>query len=170
MYISVNLWCSVMNKRALAIAVILLTSSIIVVGLLGALGKGDVSDSKLYTYPLSVVDKTFIVTVETNWNAELAPEVSLLNSSDPNETLIGLYFRGITYNNITTWETITYNITIPIELLGEDISLIRKYSPQDPSRYILSSNSTHNSLQMTFDYSPFFSGSGYFIIKGTEEL
>lgn len=157
-----------MNKLASAIALILLTSSMIVAGiLLGDLGKGEVSDSKLYTYPLSVGDKTFIVTVETNWTAERKPSVSLLNSSDPNQCAIELYFRGHTDKNVN-WETITYNITIPNDLLWGDISLVWKYYPQDSDRYALSNNSTHNSLQMTFDYSPFFSGSGYFIIKGTE--
>jgi len=157
-----------MNKRALAIALILLASSIIVAGiLLGDLGKDDASNSKLYTYPLSVGNKTFIVTVEANWTAEREPSVSLLNSSEPNQYAIELYFRGHTDKNVN-WETITYNIAIPDDLLWGDISLVWKYYTQDPDRYTLSNNSTHNSLQMTFDYSPFFSGSGYFIIEGTD--
>jgi hypothetical protein len=152
-----------MNKRALAFALVLLTSSIIVAGiLLDDLGKGNVSDIKLYTYPLADGDKTFIVTLETNWTEEPEPKVTLINSSDPNQYAIELYFHG------GTEKTITYNITIPTDLLGGDISLIWKYYLQDPDRYTLSNNSTHNSLQMTFDYNPYFSGRGYFVIKGTE--
>jgi hypothetical protein len=152
-----------MNKIALAIVLILLISSVIVAGiLLSDLGKDDVSDNKLFTYPLSVEQETFIVSLETNWNAEPAPKVTLINSTGPTQYAIELYFHG------GTEKTITYNITIPTDLLGGDISLIRKYYLQDPDSYTLSNNSTHNSLQMTFDYNPYFSGSGYFVIKGTE--
>lgn len=153
-----------MNKTVLVFALIMLTLSIIVAGiLLSDLGKGDVSESKVYTYPLSEGYKTFIVTLKTNWNEEPIPTVSLINYSDSNQHAIELYFHG------GTEKTITYNITIPNDLLGKDISLIWKYYPQDPDRYTLSSNNTHTSLQMTFDYDPFFSGRGYFIIKGTED-
>ena len=153
-----------MKKTVLAFALIVLTLSIIVAGiLLSGFGKGDVSESKVYKYPLSEGDKTFSVTLKTNWNEEPAPTVSLINYSDPSQYAIEFYFRG------GTEKTITYNITIPNDLLGEDISLIWKYYPQDPDRYTLTSNSTHTSLQMTFDYNPFFSGRGYFIIKATEE-
>jgi hypothetical protein len=107
-----------MNKKALAIAVILLTLFVIVDGIiLSYLGKGDGSESKVYTYSLSDGDKTFIVTLKTNWNEEPTPTVSLLNYSDPNQRAIELYFRG------GTEKIITYNITIPNDLLTGDISL-----------------------------------------------
>ena len=144
------------KKKLIVVAAILLIVVSFAAGILFAsLGPGTLN---LFTYPLSVGDKTYIVTVETNWNAETAPTVSLLNYSYG----IELYFRG------GTEKTISYNITIPNDLLWGNISLVWKYYLQDPDRYTLSSNSTHNSLQMTFDYSPFFSGSGYFEIKGTE--
>ena len=157
-----------MNKRVLALVLILLVSSIIVAGLLlGDLGKCDASDTKFYTYPLSDGDNIFIVKLETNWTGERTPNVCLINSSDSSQYCIGLYFSGRTEKN-ATWETITYNITFPNDLLSDDISLIKKYYLQDPSRYTLSSNSTHTSLQMTFEYSSYFSGSGYFTIKRAE--
>ena len=119
-------------------------------------------ENNLYTYPLSVGDKTFTVTVKTNWNAEREPIVKLLNSSDARYA-VELYFLG------GSKKTITYNITIPTDLLWGNISLIWKYYLQNPDRYTLSNNGTHNSLQMTFfDYDPFFSGNGYFEILGTE--
>ena len=136
--------------------------SLIVAGILLGLGKGNVSDIKLYTYPLSAGDQTFIVSLETNWNADPEPTVCLLNYSYPNQYGIALYFRS------GTEKTLTYNITFPTDLVGGDISLIRKYYLQDPDSYTLSTNSTHNSLHMTRDYNQYFSGSGYFIVKGTE--
>ena len=106
--------------------------------------KDDTPDSKLYIYPLSVEDKTFIVTVETNWNGKVTPDVFLDNTSTvPNETLLVLYFVGRSEKNTTDWEILTYNITIPTELIGEVTSLIRKYSPQDPVSY------THLTLPTT---------------------
>jgi hypothetical protein len=75
--------------------------------------------------------------MKTNWNEEPTPTVSLLNYSDPNQHAVELYFHG------GTEKTITYNITIPNDLLKGEISLIWKYYPQDPDRYILSSTSTH---------------------------
>ena len=146
-----------MNKRTLALVLILFASSIIVAGiLLSDLGRCD-----------SEGDKTFVVSLETNWTGENAPKVSLINSSNPSQYAIELYFLGRTEKNVT-WESVTYNITFPNGLLGEDISLIHKYYLQDPSSYSLGGNSTHTWLQMTFDYSPYFSGSGYFVIKETE--
>ena len=144
------------KKKLIVVAAISLIVVSLAAGILFAsLGA---STPNLFTYPLSVGDKNYVITVETNWNAETAPTVSLLNYSYG----IELYFRG------GTEKTISYNVTIPTDLLWGNISLVWKYYLQDPDRYTLSSNSTHNSLQMTFDYSPVFSGSGYFEIKGTE--
>jgi hypothetical protein len=145
-----------MKKKLIVVAATLVIAVSLAAGtLLASLGA---STPNLFTYPLSVGNKNYVITVETNWNAERAPTVSLLNYSYG----IELYFRG------GTEETISYNITIPTDLLWGNISLVWKYYLQDPDRYTLSSTSTHNSLQMTFDYSPVFSGSGYFEIKGTE--
>jgi hypothetical protein len=150
----------VKKKFIVAVAILLIVISS-AVGILSA-SLGLVQESNSFTYPLSVGDKTFIVTVETNWDAEDAPTVSLLNSSDSTRHEVELYFRG------GSKRTIFYNNTIPTDLLWGNVSLTRKYYLQDPDRYTLSNNSTHNSLQMTFDYDPFFSGSGYFLILGTE--
>ena len=156
-------------KSAIIFVCLSLLASFCVGAIIYECWKDNTSDNKLYTYPLLVENKTFIVTVETNWNGKATPDVSLDNTSTvPNETRLSLYFRGRSEKNTTDWETLTYNITMPTELIGEVTSLIRKYSPQDPSRYNLSNNSTHTSLQMTLEYSSMFSGSGYFLIKGTK--
>jgi hypothetical protein len=151
-----------MKRKFIITAAILLIAISLTVGIWAGLQLGAKEEINLFTYPLLVGDKTFIVTVETNWTEERAPSVSLLNSSD-NRYPIELYFLGGTEE-----KTISYNITIPTDLLWGDISLVWKYYLQDPDRYTLSNNGTHNSLQMTFEYDPFFSGMGYFEILGTE--
>jgi hypothetical protein len=126
-----------MKKKLIVVAATVVIAVSLAAGtLLASLGS---STTNLFTYPLSVGDKNYVITVETNWNAETAPTVSLLNYSYG----IELYFRG------GTEKTISYNITIPKDLLWGNISLVWKYYLQDPDRYTLSSNSTHNSLQMT---------------------
>jgi hypothetical protein len=67
----------VMNKRIMALALVLVISfSIIVSGILFIhLGEGEESASKLYTFPLSVGDKTYVVTVRSNYSS--APKVYL---------------------------------------------------------------------------------------------
>jgi len=120
---------------------------------------------KFYTYPLSDGEKTFNITLETDLNVDSTPTVNLFKDSETNQYGIELYFHSCSEK-----QTLTYNITFPTALVGGDISLIRKYYLQDPDSYTLSNNVTHNSLHMTFDYNPVFSGNGYFVIKGTDDL
>ena len=152
------------KKRNLivVVAILLVVISLAAGILMACLEVNQKEETNLLTYPLSVEDKTFIVTVVTNWNAERAPSVTLLNVSDINRHSVELYFLG------GSKKTISYNITIPTDLLWGDISLVWKYYLQDTDRYTLSNNGTHNSLQMTFEYEPFFSGRGYFEIIGTK--
>ncbi len=147
---------------ALALILILVITAVAAGILLTCLEVNQEEETNLFTYPLSVGNKTFIITVETNWDAERAPSVTLLNVTDINRHSVELYFLG------GSKKTISYNITIPTDLLWGDISLIKKYYLQDPDRYTLSNNCTHNSLQMTFEYVPPFSGIGYFEILGTK--
>jgi len=114
----------------------------------------------LFSYPISVDDKTFTVTLEANWEKENPPKVSLINASAG--LAVELYFRG------GDKKSLTYDITIPTGLVAGNVSVIWKYYLQNPDRYVLSNNGTHNSLQMTFDYDPNFSGIGYFEIMGTK--
>jgi hypothetical protein len=114
-----------------------------------------------YTYPFTVKDKTYMVILETNWAAQKIPTVTLSNTSLTPYSLT-LYFLG------GSKATITYNITIPTDLLSGDISLLWKYYVQNPNRYTLTNNGAANTLQMTFNYDPYFSGIGYFEILGTD--
>jgi hypothetical protein len=124
--------------------ILILATVILIVALIAGLLWIDLSKvkeapNKLYTYPISVGDKTYTVTVRTNGTD--APKVSL-PESDPG------YFNCDFFG--PTRETVGFNITFPPELIGGNISLVWKYYVQDPSRYTLSSNVTHNSIQMTF--------------------
>jgi hypothetical protein len=151
-----------MRKKIIIVATILLIAVSLSVGTWATLRLGAKEEINRFTYPLLVGEKTYNITVETNWTGERAPSVSLLNSSD-NRYPIELYFLGGTQE-----KNISYTITIPTDLVWGNISLVWKYYLQDSNRYTLSNNGTHNSLQMTFAYQPFFSGSGYFEILGTE--
>ena len=118
--------------------------------------------SNLYTYLISPYHgngKIYIVTVETNWASQ--PKVSL-----PNEFEMSKYVSVV----FTGWsrETVFFNVTIPTNLLWGNISLIRKSYEQPPDVYTLSNNGTHNSMGMTCIFTPYFSGVGYFAIRGTE--
>ncbi len=152
---------AVKRKIIVAAAISLVIISLLTGILLAGLEVVQERETNLFTYPLSVKEKTYIVTVETNWNEERAPTVSLINSSDIPHA-IELYFLG------GSKKTISYNITIPTDLLWGNISLVWKYYLQNPDSYILTNNGTHNSLQRTFEYNPPFSGTGYFEILGTE--
>ena len=113
-----------------------------------------------YTYPLSVGDKTYIITVRTNWTHE--PRLELSNSSLSDLKYVSLDFVG------SETKTISYNITIPTTLLWGNISVVWKYYVQSPDRYTLSNNNIDNSVQMTFTYDPHYSGIGHFEIRRTE--
>jgi hypothetical protein len=152
-----------MRRKVVVAAIVLLVAFSLTAGLLLECLDVGKNQSNLFTYPFSVKDKVFVVSVETNWDAKQAPSVTLLNSSNSVRHAIELYFLGETEE-----KTISYNITFPCDLLWGNVSLIWKYSTVDPDRYDLVNNGTHTSLEMTFEYKPFFSGIGYFVILGSE--
>lgn len=143
------------------VCVCLVAVSLVVASFLVNLFGGS-KQNRFFTYPLCVGDKSFVVVLETNWSEERVPSVVLL---DPSVNLypIELYFLGGAED-----KTVFYNISFPADLVWGNISLMRKYYLVNPDNYVLSSNGTHTSLQMTFDYKPFFSGIGYFTISGTK--
>jgi len=144
---------------ALTLAVLILITSIVAGILLVDLTGNEEVVSKLYNYPISVGEKTYIVTVSTNWTS--SPNVDLSPETDPLKSVSVVF---------SDWseETVFFNVTIPTDLLWGNITLIWKYYEQSPDRYILSNNGTHNSVAMTCIIKPYFSGMGYFMIRGTE--
>ncbi len=118
------------------------------------LSRNQEATSKLYSYNVSVGEKNYIINVETNWTA--APKV-YLPEQDSND--VSCDFIG------STVETVGFNITVPTDLIGGNISLVWKYYEQNPDRYTLSNNSTHNSIQMTFTHTATVE---HFEIRGTK--
>ncbi len=141
-----------------ALAALILIATLATGYLLANSSGEETEENNLFTYNLSVGGKTFTVTVETN--STKAPNVEI-PESDPIKYVI-IYFNGGSPN------TLFFNATIPTNLLGGNLSLVWKYYLQEPNRYMLSSNNTHNSVYMKFEYDPFMSGRGYFEIRGTE--
>ena len=150
-----------MKRTALALTlVVLILITALLAGFLFVDLAGDKeAESKLYTYPVSVGEKTYIITVSTNWTS--SPKVDLSPETDP------LKYVSVVFSDWSE-ETVFFNVTIPTDLLWGNISLVWKYYEQSPDRYTLSNNGTHNSVAMTCIIKPYFSGMGYFMIRGTE--
>jgi len=129
-----------MNKIVLALFLVLIVlfSFVVVAFILIDLPTDEVEEGKLYVFPLLVGEKTFTVTVFSNYSS--APEVDyfgLLKS-------VSFYFRGEQRNGF-------YNITIPNNLIWGELSVYNHGSLMHEDAYILFSNSTHNSVFFVFD-------------------
>ena len=144
-----------MKRTALVLTLVLLILFSIVAGiLLVNLAKNEEAAGKLYTFPVSVGEKTYIITVRTNWTS--APEVYL--PEFPSK-YVSVDFRG------SLRATVFFNITIPADLIWGEISVIWKYYKQSDDRYTISNNGTHYSVQMTFYHTAVVE---HFEIRGTE--
>ena len=143
-----------MKRRTLTITV---TAVILISSLVARLLWFEVAGSKLYTYHISVGEKTYVITVLTNWNS--APKVELSNSSLTRLKYVSVDFFG------SFEKAVFFKITIPTDLLWGNISLIWKYYIQSPDHYSLSNDGTHNSVQMTFNH---IATDEHFEIHGTE--
>jgi len=144
------------KKMALTLGVVILITALLAGFLWVDLVGEKKASSKLYTYPISVGEKTYIITVDTNWTS--APKVYLpeIESKYVNCDFIG-----------PNRETVNFNITVPTDFIGGNISLVWKYYVQNADRYVLSNNGTHNSLQMTFNHTAKVE---HFEIHGTEGI
>ncbi len=141
---------------ALTLGVVILITALLAGFLWVDLAREKKASSKLYTYPISVGEKTYTITVSTNWTS--APKVYLpeIDSKYVNCDFIG-----------PKRETVGFNITVPTDFIGGSISLVWKYYVQNVDRYVLSNNGTHNSLQMTFNHTATVE---HFEIHGTEGI
>jgi hypothetical protein len=98
-----------MKRRTLTITVI---AVILILSLVsGLLWVEIATGSKLYTYHISVGEKTYIITVVTNWNS--APRVELSNSSLSDLKYVSVDFFGSYEKNVF------FKITLPTDLLWE---------------------------------------------------
>ncbi len=141
-----------MKRTTLTLVVVILITAIVAGMLLVNWAWNE--EPKLYTYPVSVNDKTYTITVLTNWTS--APEV-YLPEFDTNYVCVD--FRG------PERAMVFFNITIPADLIGGNISLVWKYYEQNTDRYTISNNGTHQSIQMTFYHT---ASVEHFEIRGTE--
>jgi hypothetical protein len=144
-----------MKRTALTLTLVFIILFSIVAGiLLVNWAKNEDAVGKLYTCPVSVGEKTYIITVRTNWTS--APEVYLPEFSSK---YVSVDFRG------SLRATVFFNITIPTDLIWGEISVIWKYYKQSDDRYTISNNGTHHSIQMTFYHT---AAVEHFEIRGTE--
>jgi hypothetical protein len=144
-----------MNKRVKALAIVFFILFSIVAGviILIHLGENGTSAEKLYSFSLSVEDKTYIVTIVSNYSS--APEVYL---PEIPANMVEFDFRGPPENSFC-------NITIPTDLIWGELTVIDKYYKMDESSYIHTSNSTYNSIYFTFDH---IALTKHFEVRGTE--
>jgi hypothetical protein len=117
----------------------------------------ETAGSKLYTYPIVVGEKTYIIDVVTNWSS--APKVYLSNSSLTDLKYVSVDFIG------SFRKTVFFKIAIPTDLLWGNISLVWKYYEQNPDHYTISNNGTYISIQMKFSH---IATNEHFEIRGTE--
>lgn len=106
----------------------------------------------LYTFPLLVGENTYMVTVLSNYSS--GPDVSyfgLLRS-------VSVYFRGEPENAFC-------NVTIPKDLIWGDILVNQHGFELNKDSFILTSNSTHNSVYFVFDLPAYTKD---FVIMGSE--
>ena len=145
------------------IAILLLSSVIVVVGVSLNPPENKVAEAKLYTYPLSVEEKTYIVTIRSNYSS--APKVDLPkvpeNYTDRNYNLVEFDFIGPPEDTFC-------NITIPNDLIWGGLTVIDKYYVMDKANYIQTSNSTYTSIYFTFSHSTHIALDKHFEIRGTE--
>jgi hypothetical protein len=154
----VFLTSGVMNKRVIVLALVFLVLfSIIIGGILWIhLGGNESSAGKLYIYPLSVQEKTYIVTIRSNYSS--APTVNLPQVPD---NYIEFDFRGPPEDSFC-------NITIPNDLIWGELTVIDKYYVMDKANYIQTNNSTNTSIYFTFNHITHVALDKHFEIRGTE--
>jgi hypothetical protein len=147
-----------MNKRVIVLAVVFLVLFSIIVGgvLFVHLGGIEASAGKLYTYPLSVGEKSYIVTIRSNYSS--APTVNLPQVPD---NYVEFDFRGPPEDTFC-------NITIPNDLIWGELTVIDKYYVMDRANYIQTTNSTDTSIYFTFTHITHNALDKHFEIRGTE--
>ena len=153
-----------MSKFPIVFILILLLSSIIViVGVTLNPPENKVAEAKLYTYPLTVGEKTYIVTIRSNYS--FTPIVDLPqvpeNYTDLNYNFVEFDFRGPPEDSFC-------NITIPNDLIWGELTVIDKYYVMDKANYIQTNNSTHTSIYFTFNSITHIALDKHFEVRGTE--
>ena len=129
-----------MNKIVLALSfIVLILFSIIVAGSLLLNLEADEAEVKLYTFPISVGDKTCTVGVRSNYSVSDVRYFGILR-------YVSVDFRG------SLRATVFCEIIVPGDLIWGELFVYKKGYIQSEDSYVLSNNGTHYSVQMTFKH------------------
>ena len=145
-----------MNKYFLRIflTVLVICSLILIAIFLVNLTEDEKPEGILYSFPISVAEKTYMISIRSNYTSQ--PEVSYFGL----DKSVLIDFRGDPENAFC-------NVTIPSDLIWGELSLIAKYYEMDKDYYVKSNNSTHNSIYFMFNQTALVK---HFEIKGTKGI
>ena len=136
------------------LAILLISALIVAVGVTLNPTEDDGPEGNLYTFPLSVADSTYVVTVRSNSTA--VPTVSYSGID---------VLKIVTISFMGNPETAFCNVTIPNDLIWGEISLVFKYYEMDEAYYTRTSNSTHTSFYFEYYQIALIK---HFELRGTE--
>ena len=136
------------------LAILLISALIVAGGILTNPIEEDESEGNLYTFPLSVADNTYVVSVRSNSTA--VPTVSYSGMD---------VLKIVTISFMGDPETAFCNVTVPNDLIWGKLSLVFKYYEMDENYYTKTSNSTHTSFYFEYYQIALIK---HFELRGTE--
>lgn len=136
------------------LAILLISALIVAGGILTNPIEEDESEGNLYTFPLSVADNTYVVSVRSNSTA--VPTVSYSGME---------LLKIVTISFMGDPETAFCNVTVPNDLIWGKLSLVFKYYEMDENYYTKTSNSTHTSFYFEYYQIALIK---HFELRGTE--
>jgi hypothetical protein len=136
------------------LAILLISALIVAGGTLINPTEDDGSEEKLYTFPLSVADNTYVVTVRSNSTAVLTVSYSGME-----------VLKSVTISFMGDPETAFCNVTVSNDLIWGKLSLVFKYYEMDENYYTKTSNSTHTSFYFEYYQIALIK---HFELRGTE--
>ncbi len=140
-----------------AVTIFLIAISVATGFLLARIAEGQKAAIQQYSLPLVIGDKTYTIDIVTNETSK-----PLIYLPENEKTL--KYF-SVDFISQPGNKQFFFNITYPTNLIWGNFTLVAKYYIQDPSRYTLSSNGTHQSVYMSYIH---YNTNCHFEIRGTE--
>jgi hypothetical protein len=124
---------------ALSLIMIILVSIVVAGSLLLDLKEDKDEEVKSYTFPISVGNKTYAISVRSNYSVSDVSYFGILR-------YVSVNFRG------SLRAAVFCEIMIPADLIWGELSVYRKDYIQNADSHILSNNGTYHSVQMTFNH------------------
>lgn len=145
-----------MNKPYLIVLITVVVIALLIVAgiLIPNFGKDEDSKGELYTFSLLIEAHIYPFSVRSNYSSP--PEVSYSGLFK----MVSVDFRGDPENAFC-------NVTIPTSLIWGELSVFSKGYKMSEANYVITSNSTHNSVYFTFDH---FALVKTFDVMGTEGI